>query len=235
MVICSMNSVNWRSAMIGDDATISTAAEMFRKGEWYLRMAACGLLQHIHSDLAVSTALELLRDEEDSTLRAFLATGLASQFAFEAVEPLRQLVIDGSYDDTYADLKRDLVVATTLMEVDFPEREQWKADVEGKRLEDEAQRLRLEKRRLEGEEQRARQYAEGYDNDEPEPAKIKIGRNDPCPCGSGKKFKKCCLNKQRTGDSLNRPIGGVHRPRVAISTSVVRCRQSSRVRASRRW
>ncbi len=24
----------------------------------------------------------------------------------------------------------------------------------------------------------------------------KIGRNDPCPCGSGKKYKKCCLNKQ---------------------------------------
>jgi hypothetical protein len=23
----------------------------------------------------------------------------------------------------------------------------------------------------------------------------KVGRNDPCPCGSGKKFKKCCLNK----------------------------------------
>lgn len=22
----------------------------------------------------------------------------------------------------------------------------------------------------------------------------KIGRNDPCPCGSGKKFKKCCLH-----------------------------------------
>ena len=21
----------------------------------------------------------------------------------------------------------------------------------------------------------------------------KVGRNDPCPCGSGKKFKKCCL------------------------------------------
>ncbi len=23
----------------------------------------------------------------------------------------------------------------------------------------------------------------------------KIGRNDPCPCGSGKKFKHCCINK----------------------------------------
>lgn len=22
----------------------------------------------------------------------------------------------------------------------------------------------------------------------------KIGRNDPCPCGSGKKYKNCCLN-----------------------------------------
>jgi preprotein translocase subunit SecA len=24
---------------------------------------------------------------------------------------------------------------------------------------------------------------------------IKVGRNDPCPCGSGKKFKKCCGQK----------------------------------------
>jgi len=22
---------------------------------------------------------------------------------------------------------------------------------------------------------------------------MKIGRNDPCPCGSGQKYKKCCL------------------------------------------
>ncbi|MDD4188291.1 MAG: SEC-C metal-binding domain-containing protein [Bacilli bacterium] len=25
---------------------------------------------------------------------------------------------------------------------------------------------------------------------------IKIGRNEPCPCGSGKKYKKCCLNEK---------------------------------------
>ena len=24
----------------------------------------------------------------------------------------------------------------------------------------------------------------------------KIGRNDKCPCGSNKKFKNCCMNKQ---------------------------------------
>ena len=26
---------------------------------------------------------------------------------------------------------------------------------------------------------------------------VKIGRNAPCPCGSGKKYKKCCLSPQR--------------------------------------
>ena len=25
---------------------------------------------------------------------------------------------------------------------------------------------------------------------------MKIGRNDPCPCGSGKKYKNCCLRKE---------------------------------------
>jgi len=25
----------------------------------------------------------------------------------------------------------------------------------------------------------------------------KVGRNDPCPCGSGLKYKNCCLNRKR--------------------------------------
>ncbi|MGD8986001.1 MAG: SEC-C metal-binding domain-containing protein, partial [Desulfobacteraceae bacterium] len=24
----------------------------------------------------------------------------------------------------------------------------------------------------------------------------KVGRNDPCPCGSGKKFKKCHMGRE---------------------------------------
>ncbi|MCK4934592.1 MAG: SEC-C domain-containing protein [Simkaniaceae bacterium] len=33
----------------------------------------------------------------------------------------------------------------------------------------------------------------------------KVGRNDPCPCGSGKKFKKCCAMKtpiQKLADKI---------------------------------
>ncbi len=28
-----------------------------------------------------------------------------------------------------------------------------------------------------------------------------VGRNDPCPCGSGKKYKRCCLNQDRAAGS----------------------------------
>jgi hypothetical protein len=30
-----------------------------------------------------------------------------------------------------------------------------------------------------------------------------VGRNDPCPCGSGKKFKKCCLDKLAASPSTD--------------------------------
>ena len=37
----------------------------------------------------------------------------------------------------------------------------------------------------------------------------KAGRNDPCPCGSGKKYKSCCINLDRpqgTSGGLKRKI-----------------------------
>jgi hypothetical protein len=39
----------------------------------------------------------------------------------------------------------------------------------------------------------------------------KVGRNDPCPCGSGKKHKQCCWGKEApkrklTAKWLNNPV-----------------------------
>ena len=31
----------------------------------------------------------------------------------------------------------------------------------------------------------------------------KIGRNDPCPCGSGKKYKNCCMQKDLERERMN--------------------------------
>lgn len=35
---------------------------------------------------------------------------------------------------------------------------------------------------------------------------MKIGRNDLCPCGSGKKYKKCCLGRDSRDDLHYRRI-----------------------------
>jgi hypothetical protein len=74
--------------------------------------------------------------------------------------------------------------------------------LENERAEQEQRRLLLEQESLERERREAqakeqslrRQLAEKQSQQES--ASKKIGRNDPCPCGSGKKFKKCCIRKQ---------------------------------------
>ena len=40
--------------------------------------------------------------------------------------------------------------------------------------------------------QRGAPWADPHTASHPGIAEAKVGRNDPCPCGSGKKFKKCC-------------------------------------------
>jgi hypothetical protein len=40
---------------------------------------------------------------------------------------------------------------------------------------------------------------------------MKVGRNQPCPCGSGKKYKKCCLGQEKvSSDLLYRRLGEAH-------------------------
>ena len=51
---------------------------------------------------------------------------------------------------------------------------------------------------------------------DPQPQRERVGRNDPCPCGSGKKFKNCCMRKGRhTAVSVDgsRTIGSRQWPR----------------------
>jgi hypothetical protein len=38
----------------------------------------------------------------------------------------------------------------------------------------------------------------------------KIGRNQPCPCGSGKKYKKCCSSKEKSPTSAAPELGDFH-------------------------
>ena len=45
---------------------------------------------------------------------------------------------------------------------------------------------------VEAEEEEPEAWAEGAEGAHSPAAASKVGRNEPCPCGSGKKYKKCC-------------------------------------------
>ncbi|MDD4737006.1 MAG: type I methionyl aminopeptidase [Kiritimatiellae bacterium] len=48
--------------------------------------------------------------------------------------------------------------------------------------------------------------------------KSRVGRNDPCPCGSGKKYKQCCLRNKKTPDVKHTPDYYLRRHQVILKT-----------------
>ena len=71
----------------------------------------------------------------------------------------------------------------------------WKTDVVVGQREDEQQEVQRVQRALPPPKPKAQpMYFSGGDGSQPQTVKrkdAKVGRNDPCPCGSGKKYKKC--------------------------------------------
>jgi len=61
-----------------------------------------------------------------------------------------------------------------------------------------------------------------------ETRKRKIGRNDPCPCGSGLKYKKCCMNKSHA------PTGPVDVKRTYAEKYRIRLKDAQDVEGIRR-
>ena len=90
-------------------------------------------------------------------------------------DPVREYQKEG-YDmfmDMIARIKEDTVEKLCMVQI---------------RREEEVERI---------EEKRRQDYILSRGEDKPAATTIKreaakVGRNDPCPCGSGKKYKKCC-------------------------------------------
>jgi len=185
---------------IGTDGMAEAICERFLKAEWHYRLYASGCLDNIHSDLVVSRCFELLEQEKDFTIRENLLCAIFGNFCPDGIEPARQIVLKGSRE-----VPHQLVGLATLTGVNFPELESWRKKEEQQDAELDARWGGKTKEDLIAEMGRE---DDELDDDELEPlpdfpieppAPIvrgeKIGRNDPCPCGSGKKYKKCCLGK----------------------------------------
>jgi hypothetical protein len=195
---------------IGTPAVLHAIAQAFPTAERHFRLYASGPLEHIHSDLAVEISLKLLDQEKDDLIRRELAQALLSQLAQEGIEVARQMLVGRELDFQSKGLRNFLLETCTLMGERFPEYDAWlateKAEKEEhwrrvKELEGDPHGLvlfALEK--LTG--KKAPEMPRAKPPVLPSPrltlprqpgAGPKVGRNDPCPCGSGKKFKHCCM------------------------------------------
>jgi len=195
---------------IGTPAVLHAVAEAFPDANSHFRLYGTGPLENIHSDLAVEIGLRLLGQERDVMIQGSLAHALLYQFATEGIEATRQLLLGRQeLDFEGRGLRDDLLETCTLMGERFPEYDEWLA---ASRAEKEAHRKRVKE--LEGDPAGLLRYALGKLTGKrmadvprakpplpPKPhlslprqpeRKTRVGRNDSCPCGSGKKFKKCC-------------------------------------------
>jgi hypothetical protein len=197
---------------IGTPNVVEAISEVYPKSSRSFRRYATEPLERIHSDLAVEKCRKLLREEQDERIREDLAHALLSQFAQAGVEEARKLVLGREQDMESRDLWLCLLETCALTGERFPEYDEWQTAEQTEKEEHEKRVKELENdpaglmlfalEKLSGKAPTAAVTQDPPVSRQPQlnPAlrtetKQRVGRNDPCSCGSGKKFKKCCLNK----------------------------------------
>ena len=201
---------------IGTPEVLHAVAGAFPTAPHHFRLYASGPLEQIHSDLAVETCLRLLRQETHTDLQGRLAEALLCQFAPEGIEEARRLLVGRELDFIGKGLRNYLLETCTLTGERFPEYHEWSATEQAEKA---AHWKRVKE--LEGdpaglvlfalEKLAGKKLSDVPGAKPPRPAlptvrrpasralpsaaKPSVGRNDPCPCRSGKKFKNCCMKK----------------------------------------
>ncbi|MGM0843596.1 MAG: SEC-C metal-binding domain-containing protein [Bacillota bacterium] len=125
------------------------------------------VLAKIKSAEAEQALLRLLREADDFTIKTVIADALCQHLSVEAIPLVEKQLTDG-YDNVIADLEESLYANLVLNEIDHPALQEMKMNLINR-------------------EKEVQQSFSPIVNEE------KTGRNEPCPCGSGKKYKKCCL------------------------------------------
>ena len=205
---------------IGTSAVLEAVAEAYPTAPHHFRLYATEPLEYIRSDLAIEKCLLLLRLEKDNGIRVNLAYALLSQFALEGVEETRKLLMEQELDFEGRGLRNYLVETCTIMGERFPEYDEWRATEKAEKKEhwkrvkelenDPAGLIQFALEKLTGKTSAAALKQEPPVSRLPHmihpvktESKQRVGRNEPCPCGSGKKFKKCCMNKSEGNPLFN--------------------------------
>ena len=165
-------------------------------------MSIACTLEDIHLDESVQACFDFLKTEEDKEITGLLLQSILFNFSPEGIEPARQFILNTPLDPDVMEVRLALLTACKMMGERFPEFDAW---LEDSKKDQEFRRKWHEEHPvpdLDDEDFQADEFEEDdFEELEPPPLTIvrraeRIGRNDPCPCGSGKKFKKCCMNKR---------------------------------------
>jgi hypothetical protein len=196
--------------------------EAFYPGKpWHVRLYADDPLGRIKRPESERAILNLLKHEDKPDLIGSLGYGLCELCTTEGLEAVREMIVQKMYDPQMAELDEPLLAVGKMVGYEPPEAAAWREKIAEREA---ARERRMQEfagpRGLDAlmREMKRRFIASGGnfsgddwntdpDNDidrlRPAPDAIvpirrespKVGRNDPCPCGSGKKYKKCCQSK----------------------------------------
>lgn len=131
------------------------------------------ILKHTKTKFAEQVLAEAYVKAEDIDIQELIIEGLAAHFSEGAFECIEQYVARGE-TGYMLDMDELFYAYFKAMNQDHPLLETWRADA-------------IERNEFFEEEMQSMMLPSFTEEKTP-----KVGRNDPCPCGSGKKFKKCC-------------------------------------------
>ena len=168
------------------------------RGEW-ARVTAADALGHIgqaHPDLRADCVARLAKQlekiaDQPETVNTFVISALWDLRAVEAMPVIERAFASGRVDESVNGDLEDVQIHFKLK----TKREHPRKPNRLTKMSGEIAGMTDELHALENENSDLREILDDLTfGQEPQPylAPPKTGRNDPCPCGSGKKYKKCC-------------------------------------------
>lgn len=152
---------------IGTEEVITRLRGHYDEEDRYFRIYVAGIMGDIKLAASEEALLEVFPDEEDATVKTFVAQSLCDLVSERGFHLVCQLIDEEGDDRTAVDLRESLHAACTMCGGQLPEH------------------LRPPRRRNRSPVPWARDHLQRT-------VGRKIGRNEPCPCGSGNKYKRCC-------------------------------------------
>jgi len=175
---------------------MTTILENWDASGFFYRPTAAEVVGRMRLPESEEHLLRLLECEEDGDIREMILMELAALFSEAAIEPMIDEARHERSGMTVVWVPDILLPLADALGVELPpEADEWRRERDRR----EARRRWLatgggpvpeDIARERAEAERHREIQEAMRNRGP-----RIGRNQPCPCGSGKKYKRCCGRK----------------------------------------